>query len=323
MSDSSRVLGREFELLAHEILRHAPHSGIFFSDVPGLRFIRRDDPARQENVLFPPCVCITAQGQKHASIGSEPYEYGCGQFLLSCVEMPGSLRVNVEEGKPYLALVMELDIPLLFQLFEEMDRSEDGACTPPDREESLPVVSDESGADVSGAQSGLSRSARTGEVTPDMLDAFLRLARIVDDREKVRFLAPLIQREVHYYLVSGPQGGYLRSFYAMTSQSGQIARAVAYMREHCNERLRIESLARMVNMAESTFNRNFKKVTSLSPLQYHKHLKLYEARRLMLSENMSASSACFTVGYESQQQFTREYKRLFGDPPMKDVRRNS
>ena len=314
MGDSSEQLGRKFELLAHEILRHTPHTGIFFPSVPGLRLIRREDPSRQENILFPPCVCIPAQGQKQASIGADPYEYGRGQFLLSCVEMPSSLRVNVEDGKPYLAMVVELDIPLLFQLFEELDQGRTGEAG----EDASENAEDESLA------SGISsRSICTGEVTPDMLDAFLRLARIADDKEKARFLAPLILREIHYYLASGSMGGYLRSFYAMTSQSSQIAKAVAYMRKHCNERLRIENLARMANMAESTFNRNFKKVTSLSPLQYHKHLKLYEARRLMLVENMSAASACFTEGYESQQQFTREYKRLFGCPPMKDVRRNS
>lgn len=324
MCDSSGQKDREYELLTHEILRHAPRTGISFSAVPGLRFIRREDPSRQENVLFPPCVCITTQGQKRAAIGTEEYEYGRGQFLLSCVEMPSAMRVKVEDGKPYLAMVAELDIPLLFQLFEEMDGAgEDDTADSADGEGGEFRGSEEAEEYAAPGQSGPSRSIRTGEVSPDMLNAFLRLARIADDREKARFVAPLILREIHYYLASGPLGGYLRAFYAITSQSFQIAKAVAYMREHCSERLRIENLARMVNMAESTFNRNFKKVTSLSPLQYHKHLKLYEARRLMLASNMSAASACFAVGYESQQQFTREYKRLFGNPPMKDVRRNS
>ena len=320
MRDLGEQLKQDYELLTQEISQRTPYTGISFSAVPGLRFIRRDDPARQANVLFPPSVCLVAQGQKQASIGAEPYEYGRGEFLLSCVEMPSAMRVSVDEGKPYLAMVIELDIPILARLFDEIDG---GEAAPADSSQAnTDAPEEEQGATLFG-HGRASGSIRIGDVTPEMLNAFLRLAQISNDKKKVRFVAPLILREIHYYLASGPFGHYLRSFYDNSSQSRQIARAVTYMREHCAERLRIENLARMVNMAESTFNRNFKKVTSLSPLQYHKHLKLHEARRLMLMEDLSSAAACFAVGYESQQQFTREYKRLFGDPPMKDVRRNS
>ena len=124
MSDLCEQLKLDYELLTHEIFRHTPNTGISFSAVPGLRFIRREDPSRQENVLFPPSVCLVAQGQKQASIGTEPYEYGRGNFLLSCVEMPSAMRVNVDEGKPYLAMIIELDIPLLARLFDEIDGGE-------------------------------------------------------------------------------------------------------------------------------------------------------------------------------------------------------
>ena len=327
MRERCNQLDQEYDFLTTEIFQHTPHPGISFSAVPGLRFIRRDDPSRQEKILFPPSVCLVAQGQKHASIGSNPYEYGRGDFLLSCVEMPGAMRVDVDEGKPYLAMVIELDIALLTQIFDEIDGREPVVpCQSTDEAEDgdtavgSPEAEQATSASVLGAASG---SIRIGDVTPDMLNAFLRLARIADDRVKARFVAPLILREIHYYLASGPLGDYLRTFYDNSSQTRQIAKAVSYMREHCAKSLRIELLARMANMAESTFNRNFKKVTSLSPLQYHKHLKLYEARRLMLMEDMSSAEACVAVGYASQQQFTREYKRLFGAPPMKDVRRNS
>ena len=120
MCDSSGQLSYEYGLLSREIFRLAPRSGISFADVPGMRIIRRDDPSRQENILFPPCICLTAQGGKQAVIGAESYEYGCGQFLLSCVEMPSSMKIVTEEGKPYLALVVELDIPLLSQIFEQL-----------------------------------------------------------------------------------------------------------------------------------------------------------------------------------------------------------
>ena len=320
MRDLGGQLKQDYELLTQEISRRTPYTGISFSAVPGLRFIRRDDPARQENILFPPSVCLVAQGQKQASIGTEPYEYGRGDFLLSCVEMPSSMRVNVDEGKPYLAMIIELDIPLLARLFDEIDG---GESAPVVNEQEQTTENEEAQASTICGHGRTSGSIRIGDVTPEMLNAFLRLAQISNDKKKARFVAPLILREIHYYLASGPFGQYLRTFYDNSSQSRQIAKAVSYMREHCAERLRIEHLARMANMAESTFNRNFKKVTSLSPLQYHKHLKLHEARRLMLMEDLSSSAACVAVGYESQQQFTREYKRLFGNPPMKDIRRNS
>lgn len=321
MRELSGQMIRDYELLTEEIARRTPYSGISFSAVPGMRFIRREDASRRENILFPPSVCLVAQGLKQASIGTESYEYGRGNFLLSCVEMPSVMRVTAED-KPYFAIAIDLDIPLLSSFFDELDSAaplaplvDDGEDEPDDAEDAL--------ASGFGGHGGPARSIRIGEASAEMVNAFLRLASIADSREKARFVAPLILREIHYYLASGPLGSFLRSFYASSSQCRQISRAMSYMRDHCGERLRIEQLARMVNMAESTFNRNFKKVTSLSPLQYHKHLKLYEARRLMLAEEMSASAACFAVGYESQQQFTREYKRLFGNPPMKDVRRNS
>ena len=154
-----------------------------------------------------------------------------------------------------------------------------------------------------------------------MLNAFLRLVYLLDkDEEEQSAILPLIVREIHYYLATGPAGRALRTFLMTRTQSWQIVRAVAHMRRHTCERMPVESVARLIGMAESTFNRNFKRVTTLSPLQYHKRLKLFEARRLMFYKGMNAAAACAAVGYESQQQFTREYKRLFGCPPMKDTR---
>ena len=270
-------------------------------------FVRREDPARRENLFFPPCVAIVVQGCKSASIGADEYIYKKGQYLLCCVDMPSSFQVDATPQSPHLTVSLQLDTALFREIFQEMDIAQ--AASSSDRR--------------TAAHGGPERALRVSDISSDMLHAVARLARLADQPEKARFIAPLLIREIHYYLATGPDGDFLRSFFAPTSQSGQIARAVTYMREHCNERLRIERLARMTNMAESTFNRNFKKVTSLSPLQYHKHLKLYEAKRLMLQDRMNAAQACTAVGYESQQQFTREYKRLFGTPPMRDVRQLS
>ena len=309
MSHENAQLSHDYGFLTQELLRLAPHAGKHPSSIPGLTFVRREDPARRESVFFSPSIGIVVQGCKNASIGADEYSYQKGQYLLCCVDMPSSFIVDASPQSPLLTVSLQLDLTLFEEIFREMDADQG--------------VSAVSGGHGASAHTGPERALRVSDIPPDMLHAVARLARLADQPEKARFIAPLLIREIHYYLASGPNGDFLRSFFAPTSQSGQIARAVTYMREHCNERLRIERLARMTNMAESTFNRNFKKVTSLSPLQYHKQLKLYEAKRLMLQERMNAAQACTAVGYESQQQFTREYKRLFGTPPMRDVRQLS
>ncbi|MBQ4615492.1 MAG: AraC family transcriptional regulator [Mailhella sp.] len=306
----------EYEQLAHEIIRLAPQAGVFSTKVPGMRIVRRETSEFLEHILYPSSLCLIVKGRMQAFIGSEEYRCERGQLLLNCIEMPGYLRASADAGEPFLAFVIALDANLLVRIFDELTG----------RTEEVPV---DSRGEASSFESwpaeyfGTERSVRTGEASLEQIRAFLHLAQIADHADWARFIAPLILRELHYYLAAGPLGGYLHTFFSPSSQSRRIATAAAHMCGHCGERLRIEELARMVSMAESTFNRNFKKVTSLSPLQYHKQLKLHEARRLMSAENMSASAACFAVGYESQQQFTREYKRLFGRPPMKDVRRNS
>ncbi len=293
--------------LAHALSMYAPVSGNFSFFGQG-EIVRRDAPARAENTLCRASVSLAISGRRTISIGNESYEYGSGQYLLNCVDSPCVIH-GLDEGAPFLSVSVELDLGLFERIYRgaESDEKEEAAA-----------------AAGSGSEGGGSwQHVFVGAAAPELTNAFLRLVRLIGDGRKARFVAPLIIQEIHCYLALGPHGKALRSFYSLSSQSMQIIRAVSFMREHCGERLRIENLARMVNMGESTFNRNFKKVTSLSPLQFHKRLKLYEARRLMTEENMSAASACFAVGYESQQQFTREYKRLFGYPPLKDVRRNS
>ena len=309
MSDSGGKMIPDYEVLAREIDRLAPVSGIFSLAGAG-EIVRRNVPARSENVLCRASISLAIQGRRSVSAGGETCEYGCGQYILNCVDAPCIMHGPVGE-EPFLALSMDLDPALLARIYGDME-----ALDEPSSENGGSDEHDE-------ANAGAGQSLYVGTITPDLFHVFQRLVRLADDPKLARFVVPLLRQELHCYLALGSYGKILRAFYASSSQSGLIVRAASFMREHCGERLRIETLARMVNMGESTFNRNFKKVTSLSPLQYHKHLKLYEARRLMAEEGMSAASACFAVGYESQQQFTREYKRLFGDPPMKDVRRNS
>ena len=159
------------------------------------------------------------------------------------------------------------------------------------------------------------------DVDPDILHAFLRLVELLEKPEQIPILGPLIVREIHYRLLIGPQGEFLRRLNTLGTQSNQIAQAITWLRDNYREPLQVDKLAQKVNMATSTFHRHFKEVTTLSPLQFHKRLRLYEAKRLMLTESKDASSASLAVGYESPTQFNREYKRLFGEPPHRDVMR--
>ena len=315
MREESERLDHDYAIMTQHLLRLAPQAGLYESCIPGVSYSRRERSEHRESVLYPPCIGVVVQGQKRAVIGLDENCYGRGEFLLCCVDMPSSFQITGTPEEPFLTVSLRLDPVLLSEIFSEMDAVQ---C---EKSVGEYAADAEAVALPQTYHSGPERGVRVGSIKSDLLNAFQRLVSLADQPRKARFVAPLIVKEIHYYLASGPDGRFLRSFFAPSSQSGQIARAISYMREHCSERLRIEGLARMANMAESTFNRNFKKVTSLSPLQYHKHLKLYEAKRLMVQQGMSAAAACFAVGYESQQQFTREYKRLFGCPPMRDTRR--
>ena len=164
-----------------------------------------------------------------------------------------------------------------------------------------------------------SRPIVVSEASEELLETFRRLVNLLDTPSRIAVLAPLILREIHFYLLSGSQGGCLRLFNTQGTQANTIARAVSWLRENYALPFRMEELARRVNMAPSTFNRHFRQVTSLSPLQFQKRLRLYEAERLMLQEGKDAGTAALMVGYESASQFNREYKRQFGDPPRRDV----
>lgn len=153
----------------------------------------------------------------------------------------------------------------------------------------------------------------------ELLEAFVRLVDLLDAPGRISVFAPMILREIHYHLLSGSQGGCLRFFSSTGTQAGQVARAVSWLRENFARPFHIEELARQTNMAPSTFHRHFRQVTGMSPLQFQKRLRLYEAERLMLVEGKDASSAAIEVGYESVSQFNREYKRQFGAPPRRDV----
>ena len=161
------------------------------------------------------------------------------------------------------------------------------------------------------------------DAEPDLLEGALRLVKLLGKPEQIPMRAPMIMRELHYLLLTGPQGGILRRLHTLGTQNNQIVRAISLLRHNVNAAVRMDDLARQVHMSVSSLHRHFKTVTGLSPLQYHKQLRLYEARRLMLTQRENASGAALAVGYESPTQFNREYKRMFGEPPHRDISRRS
>lgn len=215
----------------------------------------------------------------------------------SGVDMPSSFYItDASPEKPFLSLSLELDKVLITRMAAEVP---------------LP----------SGHGKGFPKGVSVAEADSDIVEAFLRLVDLLEKPEQLPVLAPMIIREIYYRLLIGTQGEHLRRLNTLCTQSNQIAQAITWLRTYYREQLQVDELASRVNMATSTFHRHFKEVTSLSPLQFHKRLRLYEAQRLMLAESENATSAARLVGYESTTQFNREYKRLFGEPPLRDVSR--
>lgn len=240
-------------------------------------------------------IALVVQGFKRSMFGDHEANYGELHCVTVGIDMPGVFHItDASPQAPFLSLSVKLDRRIITQLITEVPSivtAQEGEVTP--------IVVDEAGK--------------------DLLQVFSRLVELLDTPSRIPVLAPMIIREIHYYLLCGSQGKCLRLFNTNGTQANQIAQAISWLRENYTSPLRMEELARYVNMAPSTFNRHFKEVTSLSPLQFQKRLRLYEAERLMLLEGKDAGTAALMVGYESGSQFNREYKRQFGAPPRKDI----
>lgn len=266
------------------------------SALPGLLMFRIDQPNLYACSVYEPCVALIVQGRKRVLLGDQTLTYDQDRYLITSMDMPvKSVVVEASPERPYLGVGLRLDWREIASLMLQ---------TPP-----------------APAASGVldCRAMCTGAVTVPLLDAFDRLLALLDQPEHIPALAPLIQREIYYRLLVGEAGARLRQIATVDSQSHQVARAIAALNARFTQPLPVETLAREAGMSLSTFHHHFKQLTTMSPLQYQKQLRLTEARRLMLSERLDAATAAFRVGYESASQFSREYRRLFGAPPSKDV----
>jgi AraC-like DNA-binding protein len=288
------VATNELVDLAAAIERQTGADGVYETAVPALRLSRFSAPSDLVALVYEPCLCVVAQGAKEVILAGETYRLDPARSLLVSVDLPVSARVvEGSAGCPYLAVRLALDTAVVGELLV------DGAAAPP-----------------------LGPPARAISVTPvepPLLDPVGRLVALLDSPNDVGPLAPLVLREITYRLLTGPQGSRLRQIAAAGAPAQRIARAVRWLKDHFAEPLRVETLAKQVGMSPSAFHLHFKGLTALSPLQYQKRLRLQEARRLMLGEGQDAASAAFRVGYESASQFGREYRRLFGAPPRRDV----
>jgi len=281
--------------LAKKIARWTEQGELHTSVVPGLSLFKRIEPTEPMTGMYEPSICLVAQGAKRVQLGDDIYVYDPHHYLITSVHLPTVVQViEASEEKPYLGLRLKFDLREVAQLMT------DSHLPPPRTQQS-------------------SRGMATGEVTLPLLTAFQRLIDLLGEEQDIPILAPVIQREIIYRLLVGDQGARLRQIAAAGSQSQQIARALEWLKENFTQPLRIDDLAGQARMSTSTFHHHFRSMTALSPLQYQKQLRLQEARRLMLAERLDAATAAFQVGYESPSQFSREYGRLFGAPPLRDI----
>ncbi len=260
--------------------------------IEGLRLLSREQPRSFESHLYDPVLCLILQGRKDVAIGDRHLSFGPGECLLVSHHLPVSSQIATV---PYLALVLDVDLALTRALYDDVAQHAPGNAR--------------------------ARAAETHRADAALIDALSRYIALADSPADARVLGPLIRKEIHYRLLVAPYGGMLRNLIRLDSYASAIAQAIGHIRRDISAQITIPDLARAVGMSETSFYKHFKAVTSRTPLQYQKELRLLEARQRLLSGAVSVSTAAFDVGYESPSQFSREYARSFGVAPSRDVAR--
>ena len=271
---------------------HANPAGLAQTPIPGLATVRATSPSGLVHAISRPLICLVLQGGKQVAMGTQAFAFAAGDSLLITADVPTVSQItHASVAAPYLSLVLELDPAVIADLAVQM----------------------KTGLAAEGAP------VRVEPTDAEVADAALRLMRLLDRPETEPVLHALLLRELHYWLLAGRHGAAIRRLGWPEGHAQRVARAVAVLRAEFARPLPVEHLAAVAGMSPSSFHRHFLAVTSLSPLQFQKQLRLIEARRLMMAEGVSASRAAFSVGYESVPQFTREYGRMFGLPPVRDA----
>jgi AraC-like DNA-binding protein len=293
--EANKELASASKILAKSIARWAGNENQLDTEIPGLRLSRWTLPTEPTSYTLEPSICLIAQGAKRVLLGEENYEYDATRFLISSVDLP--VVANITEASsemPYLGLILELDLLEISRLTVDSG---------------LPMNHSRQ------AQKGMA----VGQLSLPLLEVFQRLMDLLGEKENINILAPLVKREIFFRLLKTEQGPRLQQIAASGSHSHQISRAIDWLKNNYTRPLRINDLATSTGMSKSAFHTHFKVMTAMTPLQFQKRLRLNEARRLMLTENIDALTATFEVGYESPSQFSREYSRLFGAPPLRDI----
>jgi AraC-like DNA-binding protein len=282
--------------LARKIAAHIREDGKEATAVPGLSLYRKSSPTQCTSAAYEPELIVFVQGEKRINVGGMTLEVNESTFLLTSIDMPVVSQVTkASREEPILAMMLKLEMPAVREILSQ-------------EEFHVPEP-------VSGT-----RGMDVGETSVELLDACSRLLDLLDAPQDISFLSSLIQREIIYRLLRGPRGENLRAIATLGEQSNRTAKAVAWLRENYAKPLRVEDLASVAQMGVSTLHHHFRTLTAMSPLQYQKQLRLHTARVRMLMDGMDAASAAFEVGYESPSQFSREYSRFFGQPPMRDIK---
>ena len=285
----------ELEAIAARMAKRLPAglTGRHATAIPGFQLVRRET-AEEHCELYEPLIGLTAQCRKHTLVAGEDYRYGPGHCLIAGVDMPSKTTIlSASPEEPFLALALDLDRELVARL------SADGGAVAP----------------------GIPRGAAVMPAEAKVIRAFSRLLELLDEPEDIPVMAPLLVREIHHRLLLGPQGGWLRAICAGGAVVNRVAEAVRWIRANYKSPLAVPDLAKSVGMSESSLFRAFRELTGLSPLQFQKTLRLYEARRLIFTRASNVENAAYAVGYASATQFAREYKRLFGEAPKRDATR--
>lgn len=266
------------------------------TDIPWLSLFKRTQTSMPSTFIYEPNLAVILQGSKQVTMGDEVFTYDESRFLLTAVDLPvSSCIVEASEEQPYLAMRASLDLGKIRQLILEYEIPAPKIAT-------------------------ISRGMATGPATPELLCAFWRLLDLLETPQDIPVMSDLILKEIIYLLLRSEQGGRLWQIAMTGSQSNRIQKVINWLRRNYTEPLRVDDLAQMAAMSVSSMHHHFREITNMSPLQFQKQLRLQEARRLMLVEDIDAGMAALRVGYESASQFSREYSRMFGQPPMRDIK---
>ena len=292
---ADRVLGLRVELTSR-VARLIGTAEKQATAIPRLALHQRTAPTAACHATYEPSVIVVVQGRKEVQMGMDTLTYDSSRYLLTSVDLPTVTRVaEASEDSPCLAISLKLDVPMIREFLsrEEFPRSDASPYSP---------------------------AMSTGPVTAEFLSAWCRLLDLLSNPEDIPFLSGYIEREIMYRILRGPEGARLRAIATLGDQSHRTAKAIAWIKTNYGKPLRVKELAGVAGMGVTTLHHHFRALTAMSPLQYQKQIRLQAARARMLADDVDAATVAFEVGYESASQFNREYSRLFGQPPIRDIR---